>query len=109
MARDPICAQAKSMSASAPLLAECDHLLQQEVATYDSLLALHQEVERYLAAPALDPLLAGLSVTAQTIANANTPNALVYERPPFAGLTDFPKCWCSAVDRDRRNKYPPSA
>ena len=48
------------MSTSAPLLAELDHLLQQEVDAYEHLLALHQEVQRCLAAPALDPLLASL-------------------------------------------------
>ena len=48
------------MSTSAPLLAELDHLLQQEVEAYEHLLALHQEVQRCLAAPALDPLLASL-------------------------------------------------
>jgi hypothetical protein len=48
------------MSTSAPLLAELDHLLQQEVEAYEHLLVLHQEVQRCLAAPALDPLLASL-------------------------------------------------
>ena len=48
------------MSTSALLLAELDHLLQQEVEAYEHLLALHQEVQRCLAAPALDPLLASL-------------------------------------------------
>ena len=48
------------MSTSAPLLAELDYLLQQEVDAYEHLLALHQEVQRCLAAPALDPLLASL-------------------------------------------------
>src|SRR5262249_23239331 len=48
------------MSTSAPLLAELDRLLQQEVEAYEHLLALHQEVQRCLAAPALDPLLASL-------------------------------------------------
>ena len=48
------------MSTSAPLLAELDHLLQQEVEAYEHLLSLHQEVQRCLAAPALDPLLASL-------------------------------------------------
>jgi hypothetical protein len=48
------------MSTSAPLLAELDHLLQQEVEAYEHLLALHQEVQHCLAAPALDPLLASL-------------------------------------------------
>ena len=48
------------MSTSSPLLAELDHLLQQEVEAYEHLLALHQEVQRCLAAPALDPLLASL-------------------------------------------------
>jgi hypothetical protein len=48
------------MSTSAPLLAELDHLLQQEVEAYEHLLALHQEVQRCLAAPALDPLVASL-------------------------------------------------
>ena len=48
------------MSTSAPLLAELDHLLQQEVEAYEHLLTLHQEVQRCLAAPALDPLLASL-------------------------------------------------
>jgi hypothetical protein len=48
------------MSTSAPLLAELDHLLQQEVEAYEHLLALHQEVQRCLAASALDPLLASL-------------------------------------------------
>jgi hypothetical protein len=48
------------MSTSALLLAELDHLLQQEVEAYEHLLALHQEVQRCLAAPALDPLLANL-------------------------------------------------
>jgi hypothetical protein len=48
------------MSTSASLLAELDHLLQQEVEAYEHLLALHQEVQRCLAAPALDPLLASL-------------------------------------------------
>ena len=48
------------MSTSALLLAELDHLLQQEVEGYEHLLALHQEVQRCLAAPALDPLLASL-------------------------------------------------
>lgn len=48
------------MSTSASLLAELDHLLQQEVETYEHLLALHQEVQRCLATPALDPLLVSL-------------------------------------------------
>jgi flagellar biosynthesis/type III secretory pathway chaperone len=48
------------MSTSVPLLAELDHLLQQEVEAHEHLLALHQEVQRCLAAPALDPLLASL-------------------------------------------------
>src|SRR4029453_6512050 len=48
------------MSTSAPLPAELDHLLQQEVEAYEHLLALHQEVQRCLAAPVLDPLLASL-------------------------------------------------
>jgi hypothetical protein len=48
------------MSTSAPLLAELDHLLHQEVEAYEHLLALHQEVQRCLATPALDPLLASL-------------------------------------------------
>ena len=48
------------MSTSAPLLAELDRLLQQEVEAYEHLLELHQEVQRCLAAPALDPLLASL-------------------------------------------------
>jgi hypothetical protein len=48
------------MSTPGPLLAELDHLLQQEVEAYEHLLALHQEVQRCLAAPALDPLLASL-------------------------------------------------
>jgi hypothetical protein len=48
------------MSTSAPLLAELDHLLQQEVEAYEHLLALHQEVQHCLEAPALDPLLASL-------------------------------------------------
>jgi len=48
------------MSTSASLLAELDHLLQQEVEAYEHLLALHQEVQHYLAASALDPLLASL-------------------------------------------------
>ena len=48
------------MSTSAPLLAELDHLLQQEVEAYEHLLALQQEAQRCLAAPALDPLLANL-------------------------------------------------
>jgi FlgN protein len=52
--------QEESMSTSAPLLAELDHLLQQEVEAYEHLLALHQEVQSCLAAPALDPLLASL-------------------------------------------------
>ena len=42
------------------LLAEFDHLLQQEVEAYAHLLALHQEVQHCLAASALDPLLASL-------------------------------------------------
>ena len=48
------------MSTSAPLLAELDHLLQQEVEAYEHLLTLHQEVQRCLATTALDPLLASL-------------------------------------------------
>jgi hypothetical protein len=48
------------MSTSAPLLAELDHLLQQEVEAYERLLALHQEVQHCLTASALDPLLASL-------------------------------------------------
>jgi FlgN protein len=48
------------MSTSALLLAELDHLLQQEVEAYEHLLALHQEVQCCLAAPTLDPLLASL-------------------------------------------------
>ena len=48
------------MSTTAPLLAELDHLLQQEVEAYEHLLALHQEVQCCLAVPALDPLLASL-------------------------------------------------
>ena len=48
------------MSTSASLLAELDHLLQQEVEAYEHLLALHHAVQRCLAAPALDPLLASL-------------------------------------------------
>jgi len=42
------------------LLAELDHLLQQEVEAYECLLALHQEAQDCLAAPALEPLLANL-------------------------------------------------
>jgi len=48
------------MSTSAPLLAELDHLLQQEVEAYEHLLTLHQEVQRCLAAPGLEPLVASL-------------------------------------------------
>ena len=48
------------MSTLASLLAEFDHLLQQEVEAYAHLLALHQDVQHCLAAPALDPLLAHL-------------------------------------------------
>jgi hypothetical protein len=48
------------MNTSASLLAEFDHLLQQEVEAYKRLLALHQEAQHCLAAPALDPLLANL-------------------------------------------------
>lgn len=48
------------MNTSAPLLAELDHLLQQEVEAYEHLLTLHQEVQRCLAATALDPLLVSL-------------------------------------------------
>src|SRR5437870_251708 len=52
--------QEEHMSTLASLLAEFDHLLQQEVETYEHLLALHQEARHCLAAPALDPLLANL-------------------------------------------------
>jgi hypothetical protein len=52
------------MNTSAPLLAELDHLLQQEVEAYEHLLTLHQEVHRCLAATALDPLLASLQARA---------------------------------------------
>ncbi len=48
------------MSTLASLLAEFDHLLQQEVEAYEHLLALHQEAQHCLVAPALDPLLANL-------------------------------------------------
>jgi flagellar biosynthesis/type III secretory pathway chaperone len=61
----PTYTQEESMSTSAPLLAELDHLLQQEVEAYEHLLALHQEVQRCLAAPALDPLLASLQAREQ--------------------------------------------
>jgi phosphoglycerate-specific signal transduction histidine kinase len=60
LCRGPTYTQKESMSTSAPLLAELDHLLQQEVEAYEHLLALHQEVQRCLAAPVLDPLLASL-------------------------------------------------
>jgi len=52
--------QEENMSTLASLLAEFDQLLQQEVEAYEHLLALHQEAQHCLAAPALDPLLANL-------------------------------------------------
>lgn len=48
------------MSTSAPLLAVFDHLLHQEVDTYEALLRLHQDAQRHLAVPALEPLLTNL-------------------------------------------------
>ena len=52
--------QEEGMSPSVPLLAELDHLWQQEVEAYEPLLALHQAVQGCLAAPALNPLLTSL-------------------------------------------------
>src|SRR5262249_33444632 len=95
------------MSTSAPLLAELDHLLQQEVEAYEHLLTLHQEVQRCLAAPTLDPLLASLQArehVARHIAHVEHQRAAVAAQ--LAPLLQLPATDVTLQTRSTRSDAP---